>query len=143
MEPWIMYALIAAILIAVRSLFTVKFTKKYSITEHLLHYYVICGIFIFAYAGYKKIYLKEKINIVDSEDLWKYALVAAISVIILEPCYILSMKNCKNPAQTSAIINLNTIFLFFMSLLFIKSTEFSKEKLFGIILTSIGVYFVI
>ena len=59
MEPWIMYALIAAILIAVRSLFTASFTKKYSITEHLLHYYVICGIFIFAYAGYKKIYLKE------------------------------------------------------------------------------------
>ena len=143
MDTWIIYALVAALFIAIRSLFTVNFTKKYTVTEHLLHYYVICGIFIFIYAGYKKIYLKEKINMVETNDMWKYFIIAAISVIILEPCQILSMQNCKNPAQTSAILNLNTIFLFFMSLLYIKSTEFSKEKLFGIILTSIGIYFVI
>ena len=143
MESWLLYALVASLLIAVRSIFTIKFTEKYSVTEHLLHYYLICGFFILIYAAYKKFYVKEKINLVDSEDLWKYFLVAGMSAIIISPCQILSLKQCKNPAQSSAIINLNTIFLFFMSLMYIKSAHFSMRSLFGIIITSIGIYFVI
>ena len=124
MESWLLYALVAALLIAIRSVFTVKFTEKYSVTEHLLHYYLICGFFILIYASYKKFYVKERVSLVESEDLWKYILVAGMSAIIISPCQILSLQKCKNPAQSSAIINLNTIFLFFMSLLYIKSSHF-------------------
>ena len=50
MESWIIYGLIAAFLIAARDVFTKSFTSKYTITEHLLHYYVLCGVFIAIFA---------------------------------------------------------------------------------------------
>ena len=36
MELWIVYAFVAAILIAARDIFTKKFSTKYSAIEHLL-----------------------------------------------------------------------------------------------------------
>ena len=40
MEQWIIYGLIAAVLIAGRDIFTKKFSTKYSAIEHLLYYYI-------------------------------------------------------------------------------------------------------
>ena len=66
MEKWIIYAGIAAILIAGRDLFTKKFSKKYSHIEHLLYYYVLCGFFIISLAIYKTQVKGEKIKIIDA-----------------------------------------------------------------------------
>ena len=92
MEQWLIYAVVAAILIACRDIFTKKFSTKYSATEHLLYYYVLCGFFIILLALYKKYYQGERIKFIDSEDLWLYIIVAAISAIIISPCQILSLK---------------------------------------------------
>ena len=71
MENWIIYAGIAAILIAGSDLFTKKFSKKYSHMEHLLYYYVLCGFFIISLAIYKTQVKGEKIKIIDTEKRQK------------------------------------------------------------------------
>jgi hypothetical protein len=45
MENWFLYGIIAAVLIASRDTFTKLFTEKYSMTEHLLYYYILCGFY--------------------------------------------------------------------------------------------------
>lgn len=142
METWIIYGLVAAILIASRDVFTRKFTSKYNITEHLLHYYLLCGVFIGFYAIYKKYVTKERVNLIHKEDLWKYGLVAAISVIIISPCQVMSIKGSSNPGQAKAIVNLNTLFLFFLSIYFIKSEKITMKKIVGILLTIGGIFLV-
>ena len=142
MELWFIYGIIAAVLIATRDTFTKLFTNKYSMTEHLLYYYILCGIFISIFAIYKKYFMKEKVRMIQKEDLWKYILIASMSAIIISPCQLLSLKYCKNPGQSKAIVNLNTIFLFLMSIYFIKSAEFTKKTFLGISLTTIGIYFI-
>lgn len=142
MELWFIYGIIAAVLIATRDTFTKLFTNKYSMTEHLLYYYILCGIFISIFAIYKKYFVKEKVRMIQKEDLWKYILIGGISAIIISPCQLLSLKHCKNPGQSKAIVNLNTIFLFFMSIYFIQSAEFTKKTFLGILLTTLGIYFI-
>jgi len=102
MEQWILYAAVAAILIAARDIFTKKFTNKYSPVEHLLYYYLLCGFFIILLALYKSNIEGEKIKFIDTADIWKYAGVAAISAIIISPCQFLSLKNCDNPGKSKA-----------------------------------------
>ena len=92
MEQWAIYALIAAILIAGRDIFTKKFSTKYSAVEHLLYYYILCGFFIILLALYKSKIKGETSKFIDSQDIWKFALLAAISAIIISPCQILSLK---------------------------------------------------
>ena len=69
METWIIYGFIAAILITSRDFFTSNYTSKYTVTEHLLYYYVLCGLAMSAYVCYRKVYLKEKVRLIDKEDL--------------------------------------------------------------------------
>ena len=142
MENWFIYGIIAAVLIASRDTFTKLFTEKYSVTEHLLYYYILCGVFISLFALYKKFIVKENIRMIEKDDLWKYILIGAVSAIIISPCQLLSLKYCENPGQSKAIVNLNTLFLFFMSIFFIKSAKFTKKTFFGIFLTTMGVYFI-
>ena len=89
METWVLYGLIAAFFIATRDMFTKTFTRKYSITEHLIYYYTITGFFIFVYAFIKKKYYNETIRMIEKNDIWKYALIGAISAIIISPCQLL------------------------------------------------------
>ena len=143
MELWIIYAIVAAILIAVRDIFTKKFSIKYSAIEHLLYYYILCGFFIILLALYKSKVEGEKIKFIDTEDIWKFAAIAAISAIIIAPCQILSLKHCDNPGKSKAIVNLNSIVAFFLAFYFIKGSKFEMKTVFGIILVAIGLYLVV
>lgn len=143
MELWIIYAIVAAILIAGRDIFTKKFTTKYSPVEHLLYYYILCGFFIILLALYKTKVQGEKIRFIDTEDIWKFAVIAAISAIIISPCQILSLKHCDNPGKSKAIVNLNSIIAFFLALYFIRGTKLEMKNIFGIILVITGIYLVI
>ena len=69
MEQWIIYGLIAALLIAVRDIFTKKFSNKYSAIEHLLYYYILCGFFIILLALYKSKVEGEKIKFIVKRSL--------------------------------------------------------------------------
>ena len=142
METWIFYGLVAAFFIAGRDLFTKSFMKKYTITEHLVYYYTITGLFILFYAFVRNRYFNEEFKIIDKNDIWKYICIGAISAVIISPCQLLSLKECNNPGKSKAIVNLNTIFVFFMSLLFIKSEKFTIKILAGIIFSSVGIYLI-
>lgn len=141
MERWFMYGLVAALFIASRDIFTKHFSKKYTTCEHLLYYYVLCGVFMVTYCFYKRYYRKETIKMIETEDIWKYVVVTLFTVAIIAPCEVLSLKHCKTPGQSKSVINLNTIFVFFLGMLFLKD-KFSLKSLFGIGLTMTGIYFV-
>ena len=141
MESWMLYGVIAAIFIASRDIFTKHFSTKYSTCEHLLYYYVLCGVFMILYCAYKHTYLKQSVTMIHTEDIWKYVLITGLTVAVIAPCEVLSLKYCKTPGQSKSIINLNTLFVFFLGMIFLRDS-FSLRKLFGIGLTIIGVYFV-
>lgn len=143
MEKWVMYAGIAALLIAGRDIFTKKFSKKYSHIEHLLYYYILCGFFIISLAIYKTKFQGEKIKFIDGEDLWKYAIVAAISAIIIAPCQVLALRNCDNPGKSASIVNLNAIASFFIAAYFISGAKIEMKTIGGILLTALGIYLII
>ena len=143
MELWIVYAFVAAILIAARDIFTKKFSTKYSAIEHLLYYYILCGIFIILLAIYKTKFQGEKIKFIDTEDIWKFAAIAAMSAIIISPCQILSLKYCDNPGKSKAIVNLNGVIVFLMSVYLLKDVKFEMKSLLGILLAAVGVYLII
>lgn len=142
MESWIIYGITAAILLASRDLFTKNYTEKYSVNEHLLYYYVLCGIIIAGYTCYRRFYMKENIKVIDKEDLWKYALVAAVTVIIIAPCEVLSIKKSKNPGAARALTNLNTLFLFIVSIYFLKTEKVTMKKIIGILMTVGGIFLI-
>ena len=143
MELWVIYAVIAAVLISARDIFTKHFIHKYTAIEHLLYYYVLSAIFIILYALYKHNLVKDKIKIIDTKDIWKYVLMASISAIIISPCQILSLKYCDNPGKSKAIVNLNTIIVFIISLFIIKNVKFEMKTFIGIICVVIGIYLIL
>jgi len=143
MEQWITYAIVAAVLIAGRDIFTKKFTDKYSPTEHLLYYYILCGFFIILLALYKSKVEGEKIRFIDTHDIWKYAAIAAMSAIIISPCQFLSLKNCDNPGKSKAIVNLNSVFAFIFAIYFIRGSKFEMKTALGIVFAGIGIYLII
>lgn len=143
MEKWAIYGLIAAFLIAGRDIFTKKFSTKYSAVEHLLYYYILCGFFIILLALYKSKIQKEKIKFIDTEDIWKFAMLAAISAIIISPCQILSLKYCDNPGKSKAIVNMNSIIAFFLAFYFIRGATIDIKTITGIILATAGIYLII
>ena len=141
MEQWIFYAGVAALLIAMRDIFTKKFSTKYSPIEHLLYYYVLCSVFIILYCTYQSVYLKRDVKMIDTKDIWKYVLVTGITVAVIAPCEVLSLKYCKTAGQSKSIINLNTLFVFVLGIIFFND-KFSMRKLLGIMLTILGIYLV-
>ena len=142
MESWIVYGITAAILLASRDMFTKNYTQKYTVSEHLLYYYVLCGIIIAGYTCYRRFYMKENIKIIDKEDLWKYALVAGATVIIIAPCEVLSIQKSKNPGAARALTNLNTLFLFIVSIYFLKTEKITMKKIIGILMTVGGIFLI-
>lgn len=144
MENWIFYALIAAILIGSRDIFTTSFTKKYTSSQHLLHYYVLCGLVIVIYCLFRKnIYKENNFKMIDKGDIWKYILIAIITVIIISPCMYESLRLSDNPGKAKAIINLNTIVVFFISYLFLRSVKIEMKSILGILFIVIGIYLII
>lgn len=143
MESWIFYAGVAAFLIAMRDIFTKKFTSKYSAIEHLLYYYILCGFFIILLALYKSKVQGEKIRFIELQDLLPYLVIAFASAVIISPCQFLSLKTCDNPGKSKAVVNMNSIIAFMLALYFIKGTKITAKSVFGIILASVGVYLVV
>jgi len=143
MEQWAIYALIAAILIAGRDIFTKKFSTKYSAVEHLLYYYILCGFFIILLALYKSKIKGETIKFIDPQDIWKFALLAAISAIIISPCQILSLKYCDNPGKSKALVNMNSIIAFFLAIYFIRGAKMEMKTIAGLGFALFGVYLII
>ena len=86
--------------------------------------------------------MKENIKIIDKDDLWKYALVAGVTVIIIAPCEVLSIQKSKNPGAARALTNLNTLFLFIISIYFLKTEKITIKKIIGILMTVGGIFLI-
>ena len=143
MEKWIFYGILAAFLLAIRDYFTSNHTKKYTTTEHLLYYYVFCAISISAYVCYRKFNNNENFKLIEKNDLWKYILIAASSVLLITPCEVMSIRSATNPGKARALTNMNFVVLFFVSVYFLKSEKMTAKKLGGIIITILGIYMII
>tara|TARA_B100000035_G_C20657090_1_gene403600 strand:- start:303 stop:566 length:264 start_codon:yes stop_codon:yes gene_type:complete len=86
--------------------------------------------------------MKEKIRMIESQDIWKYVLVAAASVIIITPCEVMSIQKSKNPGTARALTNLNTLILFIVSVYFFKTEKLDFKKIMGILLTIGGIFLI-
>ena len=140
MESWFIYAIIAAILIACRDIFSKNLLKKYSSTEHLLHYYFFTGIFILLFAIYQNYYNNEKVRIINNNDIFIYIALAFVSSLIISPCQTLSLKNCSSPEKSKAVVNMNSVFIFIFGLFIYKKADIDIKNIVGIILTIVGIY---
>ena len=142
MEQWIIYGILAAFLIASRDYFTSKYTSRYTVTEHVLYYYVLCAIAISAYVCYRRINYNEKFKLINKDDFWKYALVAIASVLIITPCEVLSIRNASNPGKARALTNMNAIILILVSMYVLKTEKITPTKIVGLLFFGLGMFMI-
>ena len=142
MEQWIIYGILAAFLIASRDYFTSKYTSRYTVTEHILYYYVLCAVAISAYVCYRRFNYNEKFKIINKDDFWKYSLVAIASVLIITPCEVLSIRNANNPGKARALTNMNAIILILVSMYVLKTEKITPTKIVGLLFFGLGMFMI-
>tara|TARA_A100001015_G_scaffold227577_1_gene257073 strand:+ start:1430 stop:1849 length:420 start_codon:yes stop_codon:yes gene_type:complete len=130
MELWMKYALVAAVFIAIRDIFSSKIARKYNYIDYIVHANILVFLGTIAYV----IFTKKKIKIIDNyNDLFTIVLRLFIVYLIVEPCIYNSFKNTSNPSKASTIINLNMFILFLITIVFLnKKIDF--KQFIGIIL---------
>ena len=130
MELWMKYALVAAVFIAIRDVFSSKIARKYNYIDYIVHANILVFLGTMAYV----IFTKKKIKIIDNySDLFTIILRLFIVYLIVEPCIYNSFKNTNNPSKASTVINLNMFILFLITIVFLnKKIEF--KQFLGIIL---------
>ena len=130
MELWMKYALVAAIFIAIRDVFSSKIARKYNYIDYIVHANILVFLGTMTYV----IFTKKKIKIIDNySDLFTIVLRLFIVYLIVEPCIYNSFKNTSNPSKASTVINLNMFILFLITIIFLnKKLEF--KQFLGIVL---------
>ena len=136
MELWMKYALVAAVFIAIRDVFSSKIARKYNYIDYIVH----ANILVFLGTMVYVIFSKKKIKIIDNySDLFTIILRLFIVYLIVEPCIYNSFKNTNSPAKASTIINLNIVVLFLITIVFLnKKIDF--KQFMGIVLILGGFY---
>ena len=124
------YALVAAVFIAIRDVFSSKIARKYNYIDYIVH----ANILVFLGTMVYVLFSKKKIKIIDNySDLFTIILRLFIVYLIVEPCIYNSFKNTNNPAKASTIINLNIVVLFLITIVFLnKKIDF--KQFMGIVL---------
>ena len=130
MELWMKYALVAAVFIAIRDVFSSKIARKYNYIDYIIH----ANILVFLGTMVYVIFTKKKIKIIDNySDLFTIILRLFIVYLIVEPCIYNSFKNTNNPSKASTVINLNIVVLFLITIVFLnKKIDF--KQFMGIVL---------
>ena len=124
------YALVPAVFIAIRDVFSSKIARKYNYIDYIVHANILVFLGTMAYV----IFTKKKIKIIDNySDLFTIVLRLFIVYLIVEPCIYNSFKNTSNPSKASTVINLNIFILFLITIIFLnKKLEF--KQFLGIVL---------
>ena len=130
------YGLIAAIFIALRDVFSKDLINRYDYVDYILvaNIIVFIGTLIFIFVT------KREIKIPDTKDFLTIFLRLLVVYMIIEPAIFYSIKYCKNPAEAKSIVNLNTLFVFVLAVIFLKQ-KIDMKKILGIILIFGGGYF--
>lgn len=138
MELWMKYALVAAVFIAIRDVFSSKIARKYNYIDYIVH----ANILVFLGTMVYVIFTKKKIKIIDNySDLFTIILRLFIVYLIVEPCIYNSFKNTNNPSKASTVINLNIVVLFLITIVFLnKKIDF--KQFMGIVLILGGFFFI-
>jgi len=130
MELWMKYALVAAVFIAIRDVFSSKIARKYNYIDYIVH----ANILVFLGTMVYVLFSKKKIKIIDNySDLFTIILRLFIVYLIVEPCIYNSFKNTNNPSKASTVINLNIVVLFLITIVFLNKKIDFKQFL-GIVL---------
>jgi len=124
------YALVAAVFIAIRDVFSSKIARKYNYIDYIVH----ANILVFLGTMVYVLFSKKKIKIIDNySDLFTIILRLFIVYLIVEPCIYNSFKNTNNPSKASTVINLNIVVLFLITIVFLnKKIDF--KQFMGIVL---------
>ena len=140
MEKWIPFAVLAAIFIAVRDFISKDIINKYNYKDYIIlaNFIIFIGTIIYIVVTKKDI---TKIQKPNAKELIVILIRLLIVYLIVEPCIFNSLKYCDNPGYAKSVINLNTLFLLILALVFYK-TEINKKKIFGVLLLVGGTYFV-
>ncbi len=140
MEKWIPFAVLAAIFIAVRDFISKDIINKYNYKDYIIlaNFIIFIGTIIYIIVTKKDI---TKIQKPNAKELIVILIRLLIVYLIVEPCIFNSLKYCDNPGYAKSVINLNTLFLLILALVFYK-TELNTKKIFGVLLLVGGTYFV-
>ena len=140
MEKWIPYAVLAAIFIAVRDFISKDIINKYNYRDYIIlaNFIIFIGTIIYIVVTKKDITKIQKPNV---KEFIVILIRLLIVYLIVEPCIFNSLKYCDNPGYAKSVINLNTLFLLILALVFYK-TEINKKKILGVLLLVGGTYFV-
>tara|TARA_B100001094_G_scaffold333182_1_gene409311 strand:+ start:1796 stop:2215 length:420 start_codon:yes stop_codon:yes gene_type:complete len=137
MKEWVIYALIAALFIAVRDVISLDLIKRMNYTNYIIIANIIIFIATMIYLNISN-YKVEKPNL---KDMGIIVLRLIIVFLIIEPSIFRAFKGSTNPGYAKSIINLNTLFVFLLALIFLKA-DFTFEKLAGIFIILIGGYLI-
>ena len=130
------YALVAAVFIAIRDVFSSKIARKYNYIDYIVHANILVFLGTMAYV----IFTKKKIKIIDNySDLFTIVLRLFIVYLIVEPCIYNSFKNTSNPSKASTVINLNMFIIFLITKVFLNKKIDFKQFL-GIIIILGGLF---
>lgn len=132
------YALVAAIFIAVRDVFSSKIARKYNYIDYIVH----ANVFVFIATMFYVLFTKKKIKVItDYNDLFIILLKLLIIYIIIEPCIFNAFKNSSNPSKPASIISLNLFILLIITVIFLKQKMNLKQYM-GILVIMGGVYLI-
>jgi len=138
MDLWMKYALVAAIFIAVRDVFSSKIARKYNYIDYIVH----ANVFVFIATMFYVLFTKKKIKVItDYNDLFIILLKLLIIYIIIEPCIFNAFKNSDNPSKPASIISLNLFILLIITVIFLKQKMNLKQYM-GILVIMGGVYLI-
>ena len=140
MKTWLIYALVAAFFITIRDIISLDFIKRYDYIQYVIIANIIIFIGTIIYLVATKTDIR-KIKKPNWSELGIILLRLFIVYILVDPCIFNSLKLCDNPGYAKSIINLNTLFLLILALMFYK-TEFSMKKTFGVIIVLFGTYLI-
>ena len=136
MKQWMLYAFIAAIFIAIRDIFSKDLINRYEYVEYILYANIIIAIATIIYIYTNNVTLKMP----KRNDLFIIILRLLIIYMIIEPSIFYSMKYCENPGYAKSIINLNTLFVSILAIIFLN-VKIDRHKILGIFLIISGSYY--
>ena len=135
MDDWKYYALVAAIFISIRDIMSKGLFERMDYVNYIVIANILVFIVTMVYLGVTK----HKIKKPNLKDFGIIVLRLLIVFLIVEPSVFYSLKNADNAGYAKSIININTLFVFILGVIFLKA-DFTYEKLMGIFIILFGGY---
>ncbi len=130
MNEWIYYGLVAALFISVKDILFTDLVTKYDYVDLIIVTNIILFILTISYL----FYTKKRVKPIDKLDICKLIIKIFIIYLIIDPCIYMSIKNTDNPGSAKAIVNLNTVLTFILSIYLFKKKFTYKNLLFILII---------